>query len=154
MTGLRLMRWSERGRESLEALVADRRAAGGRTDAAPIELPELPSELDRARALIDRRRWRADAFGEVAELFHDPVWDILLQLFVAHEEGMGLTIRALCIDSAIAPMVRRRWVLAMEQRRLVTCWPADEGADADPDDRHVGLTAQAVTMLLHYLDGV
>ena len=154
MSRLRMMRWSERGRETLEALLGDRRGASDRTDAAPIDLPELPSELDRAKALIDRRRWRADVFGDVAELFHDPVWDILLQLFVAHEEGTGLTIRALCSGSCIAPMVRRRWILAMEQRQLVTCWPAVDGADADPDDRHVGLTVQAVTMLLNYLDGV
>ena len=150
------MRWNEGGRESLEALIGAWRARGGddRAGGAPIDLPELPSEVERAKALIERRRLRTVAFGGFADLFYDPVWDMLLQLFVAHEEGTGLTIRTLCADARLPPSVRRRWILAMEQRQLVNCWSADEGAGHDPDDRHVGLTAQAVTMLLNYLDAV
>ena len=158
MTGFRLMRWTEGGRESLEALIGAWRARGGtadeRLDVPVVDLPELPSELDRAKALIDRRRRRMAVFGSFADLFYDPVWDILLQLFVAHEEGTGLTISALCSDPRLPPMVRRRWIMAMEQRELVNCWPASDGTGTDPDDHHVGLTAQAVTMLLNYLDEV
>ena len=143
---LRLMRWTEQGRMALETLV--------RAGSARIDLPEMPSELERARALIDRRRLRAEIFGDGATLFYDPVWDMLLELFVAHEEGAGLTVSALCNGSSMPATVRRRWIMAMEQRELVTCWPVDEHRSSDPDDRHVGLTGPAVNMLLRYLDAV
>ena len=147
---LRLMRWREEDREPLEALID----AAGDSRARAIDLPEIPGELDCAKALIDGRRLRQHAFGASADLFHDPAWDILLQLFVAHEEGTARTIAALSVDPRRPPMVTRRWILAMEQRALVTCWPVAGEAGGDGDDRHVGLTEHAVGMLLNYLAAI
>ena len=44
---------------------------------------ELSAEGRLARRLLEARRKREEMLG--ADLFRDPAWDILLDLFLAHE---------------------------------------------------------------------
>ncbi len=106
-----------------------------------------PSELDRARAVLRQRQIRLATFSPVRALFQDPAWDILLGLFVAHEEGSVQSVEAIRIATALPIAAVRRWVLAMEQQGMVTCWPTD----ADFAMRSIGLTDEAVGMMLRFL---
>ncbi len=106
-----------------------------------------PSEVDRARAVLRQRQIRLATFGPVQTLFQDHAWDILLGLFVAHEDARPQSIEAICAATALPIVAVRRWVLAMEQLGMVTCWPHD----ADFTKRSVGLTDETIGMMLRFL---
>lgn len=72
---------------------------------------ELNAEL---KALIAFRRRREALFG--TDLFADPVWDILLDLFLASNEHRHVSISSLCIASATPPTTALRWIRTLEKR--------------------------------------
>lgn len=106
------------------------------------------SALDRARTLYELRRARDPFFSGNADLFGEPAWDILLDLFVAREEGKQISISSSCIASCAAPTTALRWISLLEERGLVERQP-------DARDRrraYVRLTAQAELALRTYLE--
>ena len=112
--------------------------------------PPSPTELDRARALLHQQRARSAAFASARALFHDPAWDILLGLFVAYEEGTPLTIDAVQAATGLSEVTIRRWLLTLEHRGLITCWPHT----AAWPQRSLGLTDEALTMMLQFLQEI
>ena len=116
----------------------------------PVRHAPSPSELDRARALLRQQQIRSAAFAPVRMLFQDPAWDILLGLFIAYEEGTPLTIDAVRTATGLSDVAIRRWMLALEHSGLITCWPND----ATLGHRSIGLTDQALTMMLHFLQEI
>lgn len=70
-----------------------------------------------ARTLIRERRDRDAAFG--ADLFADPAWDILLDLFAAHQEGKRVSVSSACIAAAVPSTTAMRWLKLMVERGLV-----------------------------------
>lgn len=116
-------------------------------DADDLQDTSEPSELERARAVLRQRQIRTAMFNPVRTLFQDPAWDILLGLFVAHEEGTPQSIEAIRIATTLPIAAVRRWVLAMEQLGMVTCWPHD----AEFAKRSIGLTDESVGMMLRFL---
>lgn len=68
-------------------------------------------------SLLEFRRARAAMFGQ--DLFSDPAWDILLQLYAARLEGRRLGLgdfEGVCAATTLA-----RWVAILERRGLVAC---------------------------------
>lgn len=122
------------------------RGVGTETDVDP----SSPPELDRARALMHQQQARSTAFASVQALFQDPAWDILLALFVAYEEGAPLTIDAVRAATGLSEVTIRRWLLTLEHRGLITCWPQSEPLSR----RSLGLTDDALTMMLHFLQEI
>ena len=121
---------------------------------SPHAVPDVdaspPPELDRARALMHQQKARSTAFASVQTLFQDPAWDILLALFVAYEEGTPLTIHAVRAATGLSEVTIRRWLLTLEHRGLITCWPQS----AALSQRSLGLTDDALTMMLHFLQEI
>lgn len=70
-----------------------------------------------ATAILEFRRMRAEDLP--AELFHDPAWDFLLELFVADAQGVRLTGREVSRRSGISPRVISMWLLHLSKLRLV-----------------------------------
>ena len=74
--------------------------------AAAPETPPRPRAKSRdtrvlgtlARTLYAARRMRAKLFGD-ADLFAEPAWDILLDLYTAHCEGKLLPVTSACIGA-------------------------------------------------------
>lgn len=66
-----------------------------------------------ARRMLRNRRRREAAFD--TSLFADPAWDMLLDLFVAWEEGALVSVSSLCIASSIPPTTALRWISSMEK---------------------------------------
>lgn len=60
------------------------------------------------REIIKMRRLRDRLLG--ADLFADPGWDILLDLFAAQEEGREVSVSSLCIAAAVPPTTALRWI--------------------------------------------
>ena len=79
-----------------------------------------------ARAIYRSRRQRARIF-QSDDLFGEPAWDMMLDLFIAEAEGKPLSITASCIGSAVPSSTALRWLVMLEKRGLVE-------RSADPRD--------------------
>ena len=107
--------------------------------AAPVEITAAT-----VRGAIRARRLRDQYFPK--DLFADPAWDMLLDLFAARLEGMTVSVSSLCIAAAVPPTTALRWITAMTDAGLLM-------RREDPSDRRrafVALTAQAVAGMERY----
>jgi len=95
--------------------------------------------------LLAQRMARFDHFP--AELFHEPAWDMLLALFVAHEERRTLNVKAL-VGTAHTPVTTsQRWIDHLHKLKLVD-------RVIDPHDRRrmeVSLSDTGQTAVRAYL---
>ncbi|MCW3834536.1 hypothetical protein ACFQ1E_04290 [Sphingomonas canadensis] len=78
------------------------------------------------RAVIRARRMRSQFFR--GDLFADPAWDMLLDLFAAHLERRRVSVSSLCIAAAVPPTTALRWIGTLHDARLFE-------RQADPSDR-------------------
>jgi hypothetical protein len=70
-----------------------------------------------AAAILEIRRSRAESLP--GEIFADPAWDLLLELFVADAHGRRLTGHDVSRRCGIAPTVLSRWLLVISERGLI-----------------------------------
>lgn len=77
-----------------------------------------PSAFEEARQHYNARRARANLFG-VPDLFGEPAWDMLVDLFIAAEEGKQISVSSLCIASAVPMTTALRWITILEARELI-----------------------------------
>lgn len=71
-----------------------------------------------ARQTYARRRTRASIFGN-ADIFGEPAWDILLDLYIAHAEKKPVSVSSACIGSAAPPTTGLRWLGVLADIGLV-----------------------------------
>lgn len=91
------------------------------------EIPPLeqvrPMQSDdltnRAMELYARRRRREVHFGLNADLFGEPVWDLLLDLYVNRRRGQGVTVTAACTAACVPATTAIRWISVLVTRGLV-----------------------------------
>jgi DNA-binding MarR family transcriptional regulator len=55
-----------------------------------------------------------------APLFRDPAWDMLLELFAAHESGRRVSVSSLCYASGVPPTTALRQIQRLEKYDLIT----------------------------------
>ncbi|MEI9851289.1 MAG: hypothetical protein WDN24_11130 [Sphingomonas sp.] len=70
-----------------------------------------------ARHLFAERRSRAEVFG--AELFQDPVWDLMLELYAATGEGKRVGINSATIAAGVPATTALRYIKMLTQRGIV-----------------------------------
>ena len=92
----------------------------------------VPEEraLDRQRAkqvrrMLRQRRMREQYFP--ADLFADPAWDMLLDLYAARLERQPVSVSSLCIAAAVPATTALRWIKTMTDAGLFV-------READPHD--------------------
>lgn len=100
------------------------------------------SEAETASGPIDRRRScyaklaatqyatrrrRTEIFGNV-ELFGEPAWDILLDLYIAHAKDIAVSVSSACIGSASPPTTGLRWLGVLADKELIL-------REHDPNDQ-------------------
>ena len=92
----------------------------------------VPEEraIDRQRAkavrrLLRQRRIREQYFP--ADLFADPAWDMLLDLYASRLERQPVSVSSLCIAAAVPATTALRWIKTMTDSGLFL-------READPDD--------------------
>lgn len=96
--------------------------------------PEM-GELAAVRNHIRLRRLREKLLP--AELFSDPAWDILLDLYASGLEGKPVSVMSACIASITPSTTALRWL-----NRLIECNLVERCDDpADARRIHVHLTA-------------
>ncbi len=88
--------------------------------------PSRHSHLALARKAYALRRKRDSLFGN-PDLFGEPAWDILLDLFIAQGEGKRVSVSSACIGSAAPPTTGLRWLGVLAEQGLVV-------RENDPDD--------------------
>jgi hypothetical protein len=71
-----------------------------------------------ARNVYNHRRLRAKVFDD-PDLFGEPAWDLLLDLFVAAREGKRLPVTSACIGASVPTTTALRWIAMLESRGLV-----------------------------------
>jgi hypothetical protein len=80
-----------------------------------VSAPDYIASL--AAAMLRIRRVRAQFLP--AELLSEPVWDVLLELFVADAEGKRLTGREISERANIPPSVMGRWLIHLTSIGLI-----------------------------------
>lgn len=90
------------------------------------------------RAAIRARRLRSQFFAEA--LFADPAWDMLLDLYAAHLDGVQVSVSSLCIAAAVPPTTALRWISTLHDAGLFE-------RRADPSDRRRAYIALSDTGL-------
>jgi hypothetical protein len=98
--------------EVLEQRISDLKAQTADSD------PQKRSALFHAKKLYRDRRDREQMFG-APNLFGEPVWDMLLDLFIAAEECKQISVSSLCIASAAPMTTALRWIGIMESQSLI-----------------------------------
>lgn len=105
--------------------------------ASPVtSMPAVPVDVDAiarrermaltlAREFYAGRRRRARYLS--ADLFGEPTWDILLDLYVAAREGRRVPTTSACIGAHVPPTTALRWLRILEMRGLVE--REDDGRD-------------------------
>lgn len=152
----RLRRLSEEVARIAETLARltrdDEPRAGVRDRAAGYRGPEVGPAVEIAaaeiRSVIRARRMRAQFFTE--ELFADPAWDMLLDLFAADLERRRVSVSSLCIAAAVPPTTALRWIGTLHDAGLFE-------RQADPSDRrraYIGLSAKGLDGMRSYASAV
>jgi hypothetical protein len=137
--GKRLMAISEELRQMAEAMLPPPEPS---TPGAPID----PAYV---RSVIRLRRLR-DHFFNRKDLFADPAWDMLLDLFAARLEGQTVPVSSLCIASAVAPTIALRWIDSLSKQGMFV-------RTADPSDGRrvrVQLSEGAADLMEQYIRAV
>lgn len=94
-----------------------RRTMRDSDDAAAAVRPLPPAQLlAEALRLSAARRIRDRIFGR--DLFPNPAWNILLELFVAAEEGRNVTIKSACVAAAVPQSTALRHIAHLIDVRL------------------------------------
>ena len=77
----------------------------------PYSLARPDSVAREIRQLIRRRRLREEFFP--SEMFADPAWDMLLDLYASSLEGARVSVSSLCIAAAVPATTALRWIKTM-----------------------------------------
>lgn len=99
--------------------------SGRRSSADPDAPSAFAEEAALARVLLRQRRRREEALG--AEHFSDPVWDMMLDLFIARVGGEETATSSLVIAASVPQSTALRRIRELVER-------GDFVAHADPHD--------------------
>ena len=91
-----------------------------------------------ARQLHRERRLRDAALS--ADLFGEPAWDILLDLFASELEGRTVRVSSACIAAAVPASTALRYLNEMERRGLLIRSPSP----GDKRGQHIRLSDQTL----------
>lgn len=96
----------------------------------PVNAPTPVSAQARASLALAREvyasRRRRERFLN-ADLFGEPTWDILLDLYIAAREDRRVPTTSACIGAHVPPTTALRWLRILETRGLVE--REDDGRD-------------------------
>lgn len=135
-------------------------AFGGPVRSPPRDFSPMPRSFvpeDRAidrrrakqvRAALRQRRMREQYFP--ADLFADPAWDMLLDLYAARLERQPVSVSSLCIAAAVPATTALRWIKTMCEAGLFL-------READPQDGRrifIALADGACEAMARYFDAL
>lgn len=80
-------------------------------------LPDQPVTEKDIRVMLKLRRNRDQFFD--GELFADPAWDILLELYAARLGQQRVSVGSLCLGAAVPGTTALRWISMLEGKGLI-----------------------------------
>lgn len=75
-----------------------------------------PVSVAQVRLHIRHRRLREDYFGP--DIFADPAWDMMLDLYAARLERLRVSVSSLCIAAAVPATTALRWIKTLTESGL------------------------------------
>ena len=94
-------------------------ASAGADDVKSLDLEQRRQAFAHmARTAYAKRRKRTSIFGD-PELFGEPGWDILLDLYIAQVEEKPVSVSSACIGSASPPTTGLRWLGVLTEQGLI-----------------------------------
>ena len=103
-------------------------------DERPFEIRE-----DHIQSLLLARRARDELLGR--DLFSDPAWDLLLELYAAKLGRRAMTLRDLALATGTPPSTTARWLSALDERGLIMSSAAAVG------QARIALSAEGLSKL-------
>jgi len=97
------------------------RIVDGLAETPACRLSDQPVSEREVRVLLRLRRNR-DRFFE-GDLFADPAWDILLELYAAALGQLRISVGSLCAGAAVPPTTALRWINHLEQTGMIVRKP-------------------------------
>lgn len=117
-----------------------------KSGARTADFPHTRAQLVREHL---RQRRRREQFFR-ADVFADPVWDMMLDLYAAHYEGQKVSVTSLCIAAVVPGTTALRWIKMMtELGWLIRARDASDGRRI-----YVELSDDARGRLDAYFDGI
>ncbi|HEU4497767.1 MAG TPA: winged helix DNA-binding protein [Sphingomicrobium sp.] len=101
---------------TLARLAVDPKVERTRREALTNDVPERQVAIETVRGVIQARRLRSQYFD--GELFADPAWDMLLDLFHAEIAQRRVPVSSLCIAAAVPATTALRWITTMTDAGL------------------------------------
>lgn len=108
--------------------------------------PTRSRKEERVHRILKLRRSRNELFG--TNLFGEPAWDMLLDLYAAHLESGRVSISSLCIASGVPPTTALRWISLLERGG----WLRREPDAHDRRRYFVMLTPKSLAALERFID--
>jgi hypothetical protein len=99
------------------------------------------------RAMLASRRKMEQYFPN---LFADPARDMLLDLFVAVEEGRDMSVTSCCIAAMVPPTTALRWLALLKEQGLVL----EEPDTRDRRQKLLHLAPYARAQMRDFMDSV
>lgn len=121
---------------------AEERFVGSDSIADAADAPRLAAI---ARAEYASRRRRDAQFD--ADIFAEPAWDMLLDLYVQRYQGREVSIHSLCIAAAVPPTTALRWIGKLESLGFIDRRPCPHDARVI----YATLSARGLAMMERYL---
>jgi DNA-binding MarR family transcriptional regulator len=118
--------------------------AGAADELAPTD--QACNRITAVRIYLRCRRLRERLLPR--EIFGEPAWDILLDLYAAHLEGKTVSVSSACIASAVPTTTALRWV-----SKLAECGLIERNLDASDARRaHVRITGDGLQAVTRWVD--
>lgn len=103
---------------------------------------------DAALSLLEQQKARLSYFP--GDLFHEPAWNMLVALFVAHHQKQTMNVKALTAHAGMPATTSLRWVDHLHDRGLI-----DRTTDiADRRRVEVSLSDSGLTAMTKYLAAI
>jgi DNA-binding MarR family transcriptional regulator len=105
------------GRAEWGSKIRDLRAG---LDALEADMAQSPSDaqpIEHVRAVVRARAQRQRFFG--ADLFADPAWDILLELYACELAQHRISVSKLCFAITVPTTTVLRWLALLDRQGLI-----------------------------------
>lgn len=87
-------------------------------EAARVRHPHEPTSAQFVRQVIAARAARRQFFA--GDLFADPAWDIMLELYALECEQLRTSVSKLCIAAGVPATTALRWIDKLQSEGLIT----------------------------------
>jgi hypothetical protein len=112
-------------------------------------LRRIENALATAQEALLARQSRSDFVGN-PELFGEPAWDMLLDLFIRQTREEEITVKSACVHAITPKPTAIRWLGVLESNGLITI-------RVDPNDKErqlIHLTPVGYEGMLRYLESI